>query len=86
MQIRLTSRFVIKEHNDQDIQNYKFAFFFVTVWNLVSFINLLAPELFFFLILAQPIYKMWIIQELNTLELWNRLHFEEEKTVSICNV
>ena len=41
-------------------------------------INLLAPELFF-LILAHPVYKMWIIQEPNMLELWNKLHFEEEK-------
>jgi len=31
-------------------------------------IKLLAPELFF-LILAHPVYKMLIIQELNTLEL-----------------
>jgi len=42
--------------------------------------NLLAPELFF-LILAHPVYKMWIIQEPNTLELWNKLHFEEKKTI-----
>ena len=48
--------------------------------------NLLAPELFFFLILAHPVYKMWIIQEPNTLELWNKLHFEEEKTESINHV
>jgi hypothetical protein len=40
--------------------------------------NLLVPELFF-LILAYPVYKMRIIQEANTLELWNKLHFEEEK-------
>ena len=46
---------------------------------------LLAPELFF-LILAHPVYKMWIIQEQNTLELWNKLHFEEEKTESIYHV
>jgi len=39
---------------------------------------LLAPE-FFFLILAHPVHKMWTIQEPNTLELWNKLHFEEEK-------
>ena len=26
---------------------------------------------------------MWIIQEPNTLELWNKLHFEEKKTESI---
>ena len=41
--------------------------------------NLLAPELFFFLILAHSVYKMWIIQEPNTLELWNKLHFERKK-------
>ena len=39
-----------------------------------------------FLILAHPVYKMWIIQEPNTLELWNKLHFEEEKTESIYHV
>ena len=39
--------------------------------------NLLAPELFF-LILAHSVYKMWIIQEPNKLELWNKLHFKEK--------
>ena len=47
--------------------------------------NLLAPELFF-LILAHPVYKMWIIQEPNMLELWNEPYFEEEKTESIYHV
>ena len=43
--------------------------------------NLLAPELFLF-ILAHPVYKMWIIQEPNKVELWNKLHFKEkERTV-----
>jgi len=46
--------------------------------SLVAVVNLLAPELFFF-ILAQPVYKMLILQEPNTLELWNKLHFEEKK-------
>ena len=41
---------------------------------------------YFFFILAHPVYKMWIIQEPNTLELWNKLHFEEEKTESIYRV
>ena len=41
-------------------------------------INPLEPELFF-LILAHPVYKMWIIQEPNKLALWNKLHFEEKK-------
>jgi len=36
-----------------------------------------------FLILVHPVYKMWIIQEPNMLELWNKLHFEEEKTENI---
>ena len=34
----------------------------------------------FFLNFSTPVYKMWIIQEQNTLELWNKLHFEEKKT------
>ena len=34
---------------------------------------------YFILILAHPVYKMWIIQEPNTLELWKKLHFEEKK-------
>jgi len=41
---------------------------------------------YFFLILAHPVYKMWIIQEPNTLELWNKLHFEEKKAESIYRV
>jgi hypothetical protein len=47
--------------------------------------NLLDPELFF-LFLAHSVYKMWIIQEPNTKELWNKLHFEEEKTESTYHV
>ena len=39
-----------------------------------------------FLILAHIVYKMWIIQEPNKLELWNKLHFEEKKTESIYHV
>ena len=49
------------------------------------FLNPLAPELFF-LILAHPVYKMWVIQEPNKLALWNKLHFEEKKTESIEHV
>ena len=50
------------------------------------YVAILAPELFFFLILTHPVYKMWILQEQNTLELWNKLYFEEEKTESIYHV
>ena len=32
-----------------------------------------------FLILAHSVYKMWIIQKPNKLELWNKLHFKEKK-------
>ena len=45
-------------------------------------VNLLAPELIF-LILAHSVYKIWIIQERNRLELWNKLNFEEKNTESI---
>jgi len=33
---------------------------------------------YFFLILAHPVYKMWIKQESNTLELWNKLHLNRK--------
>ena len=41
---------------------------------------------YFFFILAHPVYKMWIIHEPNTLELWNKLHFEEKKTECVYHV
>ena len=41
---------------------------------------------YFLLILAHSVCKMWIIQEPNMLELWNKLHFEEEKAESIYHV
>jgi len=41
---------------------------------------------YFFLVLAHPVYKMWITQEPNTTELWNKLNFEEESTESIHHV
>ena len=33
----------------------------------------------YFFNFSTPVYKMWIIQEPNKLELWNKLHFEEKK-------
>jgi hypothetical protein len=55
-------------------------------WTLSALeINLLAPELFFFNF-NTPVYKIWLIQEPNTLELWNKLHFEEKKTRRIYHV
>ena len=56
-----------------------------TKYIIMHVLNILAPELFF-LILAHSVYKMWIIQEPNTLELWNKLHFEEKKTEIIYHV
>ena len=54
----------------------KISFPFLTFWR----------RNYFFFILTHPVYKMWIIQEPNMLELWNKLHFEEEKTESIYHV
>jgi len=63
---------------------YTFMTYTGTTLDLLS-LTFLAPELFF-LILAHPVHKMWIIQEPNTLKLWNKLHFEEKKTESIHHV
>ena len=46
--------------------------------------NPLAPE--FFLILAHPVYKMWITQEPKKVALWNKRHFEEKKTEIVQHV
>ena len=48
---------------------------------LVIFFNFWRQNYFFNF--STPVYKMWIIQEPNKLDLWNKLHFEEEKTESI---
>jgi len=49
------------------------------------YLNFLAQEIFFFNF-SKPVYKMWIIQQPNMLELWNKLHFGEKKTESIYHV
>ena len=40
----------------------------------------------YFLNFSTPYIKMWIIQEPNTLELWNKLHFEEEEKRRVCTM
>jgi hypothetical protein len=51
-----------------------YVYLLVVKW----FINPLALELFF-LIFAHPVFKMWIMQEPNEVELWNKRHFEEKR-------
>jgi len=58
------------------------TWFFCTVNKMLDFWR----RNYFFLILAHPVYKMWTIQEPNTLELWNKLHYEEKETESIHHV
>jgi hypothetical protein len=41
---------------------------------------------YFFFNFSTPVYKIWIILEPYTLELWNEIRFEEEKTESIYHV
>jgi len=43
------------------------------------YINSLVPE-FYILILAHPLFKMWIIQEPKKVALRNKRHFEEKET------
>ena len=51
----------------------------VPVHPCIAFPELFGAGIIFFLILAHPVYKMWIIQEPNKLALWNKLHFKEKK-------
>jgi len=53
---------------------------------IVGVLTFFGVGIIFFLILAHPVYKMWIIQGPNKLEFWNKLHFEEKKTESIHHV
>ena len=39
----------------------------------------------FFLILAHPVYKMWITQEPKKIALWNKRHFEEKEKRRVCS-
>jgi len=61
-------------------------YFTSSVLNTFRTLTFGAGIIIFFLILTHTVYKMWIIQEPNMLELWNKLHFEEEKTESIYHV
>ena len=58
--------------------DFREILYFFIGWNLSTKFNILAPELFFF-ILAHSVNKMRIIQEPNKLELWNKLYFKEKK-------
>jgi hypothetical protein len=40
----------------------------------------------FLLNFSAPVFKMWIIQEPKKVALWNKRHFEEEKTQSVQHV
>jgi len=69
---------VLKEVKMKDLRGSNYCLCHAPTPKLLEeLFNILAPELFF--ILAHPVYKKWIIQEPNTLELWNKLHFEEKK-------
>ena len=47
-------------------------------------INLLATD--FFSNFGTPVFKMWVIQKPNTVALWNKRNFEEEKVEIIQHV
>ena len=59
-------------HLHENVKTYKMAveirIMILSFWHRNYFFNF-----------STPVYTMWIIQEPNTLELWNKLHFEEEK-------
>ena len=64
------------------VRNFHFHFPHSVIRASLAFLTFWRQN-YFFLILAHPVYKMWIIQEPNKLELWNKLHLEEKKTDSI---
>ena len=43
-------------------------------------------RIFFFQILAHPVFKMWVIQKPNKVALWKKRHFEEKKMEIIQHV
>ena len=43
-------------------------------------------RIFFFQILAHPVFKMWVIQKTNKVALRNKRHFEEKKMEIIQHV
>ena len=43
-------------------------------------------RIFFFQIVAHPVFKMWVIQKPNKVALWNKRHFEGEKMEIIQHV
>jgi len=65
---------LLKEKKKRVVRNWSNGL--LTVWR----------RSYFFLILAHPVYKMWIKQEPNKLELRNKRHFEEKGTESIYHV
>ena len=42
--------------------------------------------IFFFQILAHPVFKLWVIHKPNKVALWNKRHFEERKMEIIQHV
>jgi len=78
----MISCFIVKEFSWVKTQVMILIMIMVYMWAVV---NRLAPELFFS-ILAHTVYKKWINQETNMLQLWNKLHFEEKETESIYHV
>jgi hypothetical protein len=70
---------LISSHNkicsDESCRESQNTHFMLTLWRRI-----------FFLILAHPVYKMWIIQEPKKVALWNKRHFEEEKTENVQHV
>jgi len=74
--VRISYRLFRKPDLKEAIYTFRVLVGYLTFWR----------RNYFFLILTHPVYKMWIIQEPNTLELWNKLHFEEKKTEIIHHV
>jgi len=77
------SLFLILSHQSL----YPFLFAACSTHLILDYVfPLLTGIIIIFLILAHCVYKMWVKQEPNMLELWNKLHFEEKATEIIYHV
>ena len=85
---------ILQGHIGLSIILYLYRFDVMLPWPVTIIVRFGVTLIFSFNLLRRnyifnfstSVYKMWIIQKPNTLDLWNKLHFEEEKTESIYHV
>ena len=78
---KFSSSFCCSHYSWRYLKKFKFY-----IYSYVSTETLTFRRRNFLLILAHSVFKMWIIQEPKKVALWNKRHFEEEKTESVQHI